>query len=86
MRNVRRGGIGLLRLNSDIECDAAAKGQDGRNKLITARNNYCKELLFVVEQMKKVGRWADFFGKLAGEIQEKAAEGCGRACDLATGY
>jgi hypothetical protein len=76
MRNVSRGGIGLLRLNSAIEYDAAAKGQDRRNKLITARNNYCKELLFVVEQMKKVGRGGDFLVKLPAEIQEKAAEGC----------
>jgi hypothetical protein len=35
-----------------------------------------EELLFVVEQMKKVGRGGDFLVKLAAEIQEKAAEGC----------
>jgi hypothetical protein len=75
VRNVSRGGIGLLRLNSAIEYDAAAKGQDGRNGLITASNDYCKELLFVAEKMKNVGRGADFLFKLAAEILDEAAEG-----------
>jgi hypothetical protein len=40
MMKVSRGGTVLHRLYSAIEDDAAAKGQDGRNNLITARNDY----------------------------------------------
>jgi hypothetical protein len=56
MMKVSRGGTVLHRLYSAIEDDAAAKGQDGRNNLITARNDYYQELLRVGEQMKEVGR------------------------------
>jgi hypothetical protein len=86
MRNVRRGGIGLPSLNSDIEYAAAAKGQDVRNKSITARNNYCNALLFVLEQMKKVGRWAISCQACRGDPGEGCRSLLNGVRDLATGH